>query len=265
MGLETFGPQVIRVGEPMSALETVLFPLYMHHRFQLTSGAQSLGGADYRYALRGDGQTPYTIVPAEEQRDALETVLSTLTVDFLAIPERIVQMIPPPAYRRDEGVKFDGYTGILFDPLAAAEGSASFSMQQLLHPQRMARMVVFGSMGDYPNLEEVVDRLMEVTWNAAVPRDEYRMRVLHVLQRVVVDEMMLQASSSDNSAEVRAVLADRLYRLAGRLEALGEPSPHQRLVAADIRRWENRLEDTIPGRPLQVPPGDPIGGASAIP
>ncbi len=262
IGLETFGPQVIRVGEPMSALETVLFPLYMHHRFQLTSGAQSLGGADYRYALRGDGQTPYTIVPAEEQRDALETVLSTLTVDFLAIPERIVQMIPPPAYRRNEGVKFDGYTGILFDPLGAAEGSASFSMQQLLHPQRMARLVVFGSMGDYPNLEEVVDRLMEVTWNATVPRDEYRMRVLHVLQRVVVDEMMVRASSSDNPAEVRAVLADRLHRLAGRLEALGEPSPHQRLVAADIRRWENRLEDTIPGPPLQVAPGDPIGGAS---
>jgi hypothetical protein len=257
-----FGPQVIRRGEPLSALETVLFPLYMHHRFQLTAGAQSLGGADYRYALRGDGQTPYTIVPAEEQRDALETVLSTLTVDFLAIPERIVQMIPPAAYRRDEGVKFEGYTGLLFDPLGAAEGSASFSIQQLLHPRRMARLVVFGSMGDYPNLEEVVDRLMEVTWNASAPRDEYRMRVLHVIQRVVVDEMMVQASSGDNSAEVRAILADRVHRLAGRLEAQGEPSPHARLVATDIRRWQNRLENTIPGPAMQVAPGDPIGGGS---
>ena len=263
IGLESFGPRVIRRGEPLSSLETVLFPLYMHHRFQLTSAVQSLGGADYRYALRGDGQTPYTIVPAEEQRDALETALSTLTVDFLTIPERIVQMIPPPAFRRAEGVRFEGYTGLLFDPLGAAEGSASFSVRQLLHPQRMARLVVFGSMGDYPDLEEVVDRLIDVTWNATVPRDEYRMRVLHVIQRVVADEMMVQASWSTNSAEVRAILADRLSRLAERLEARTDRSPHQRLVAVDIRRWENRLESTIPSPPLQVAPGDPIGGASS--
>lgn len=260
IGLENFGPEVIRRGEPLSTLESVLFPLYMHHRFQLTAAAQSIAGADYRYALRGDGQTPYTIVPAEEQRDALETVLSTLTVDFLTIPERIVEMIPPPAYRRNEGVLFQGHTGLLFDPIGAAESAAGFSIQQLLNPERMGRMVLFGSMGDYPNLEEVVDRLIEVTWNATVPQNEYRMRVLHAIQRVVADEMMVQASGDDNSAEVRAILSDRLDRLAVRLEAQSERSPHERLVAADIRRWENRLESTIPRPALPLAPGDPIGG-----
>ena len=34
---------------------------------------------------------------AEEQRDALKTVLSTLDVDFLALSPEIVGMIPPPA------------------------------------------------------------------------------------------------------------------------------------------------------------------------
>lgn len=262
IGLANFGPQVIRRGEPMSSLETVLFPLYMHHRFQLTSAVQSLGGADYRYALRGDGQTPYTIVPAEEQRDALETVLSTLTVDFLTIPERIVEMIPPPASRRDEGVRFEGYTGLLFDPLGAAESAASFSVRQLLYPERMARLVVFGSMGDYPDLEEVVDRLIDVTWNATVPRNEYRLRVLHAIQRVVADEMMVQAGAAKNSAEVRAILADRLRRLADRLAAKADPSPHERLVAADIRRWEHRSETATPTAPLQVAPGDPIGAGN---
>ena len=43
----------------------------MHHRFQLNSAAQSIGGADYRYAVRGDGQLPLTIVEADEQRDSL--------------------------------------------------------------------------------------------------------------------------------------------------------------------------------------------------
>ncbi|MFP3947293.1 MAG: zinc-dependent metalloprotease [Longimicrobiales bacterium] len=262
IGLERFGVEALREGQPLSDLEHVLLPLYMHHRFQLRSAAQSLGGADYRYALKGDGQTPTSIVPAEEQRRALETILSTLTVDFLTLPERILELIPPPAYRHDDGEAFPGHTGLLFDPLGAAEAAASFSVGEILHPRRMARLVVFGSMGDYPELEEVVDRLVEATWDAPVPENEYRRRVLHVVQRVVADQLMQQASRADNSFEVRAILSDRLERLALRLEDLTEPTPHQRLVAADIRRWQSRIENTVPGPALEMPAGDPIGGGA---
>ena len=262
IGLERFGPDAIRPGEPMSNLEYVLLPLYMHHQFQLNAAAQSLGGADYRYALRGDGQVPFAIIAGDQQRDALETVLSTVTVDFLALPMRIVEMIPPPAYRFGEGEVFEGYTELFFDPLGAAEAAASFSVQRVLHPERMARLVVFGSMGDYPDLEEVADRLVAVTWGATVPTDDYRTKVLHAIQRVVADEMMRQAGQRENAAEVRAVLADRLHALAGRLEAETAPTPHQRLVAADVRRWENRTESLVPAPPAQIPAGDPIGGSN---
>jgi hypothetical protein len=262
IGLERFGPATIRPGEPMSDLEYVLLPLYMHHQFQLNAAAQSLGGADYRYALRGDGQVPLAIIPGDEQRDALETVLSTLAVDFLALPERIVEMIPPPAYRSGTGEVFEGYTELFFDPLGAAEAAASFSVQRVLHPERMARLVVFGSMGDYPDLEEVVDRLVAVTWGATMPADDYRAKVLHAIQRVTADEMMRQAGQPENAGEVRAILADRLHALAARLEGEAVLSPHQRLVAADIRRWESRAADPTPALPLRMPAGDPIGSNS---
>jgi len=261
IGMEAFGETMIQEGEPLSALEPVLLPLYMHHRFQLRSALQSLGGADYDYVLRGEDRAPVSVVPPAEQRDALETALRTLTVDFLAIPERIVDLIPPPAFRRDEGVRFEGHTGLLFDPLGAAEASAAYSVGEILHPQRMARLVVYGSLGRGPGLEEVVDRLVEETWDASVPGDGYRRKVLHVIQRVVADELMTQGSSADNSAEVRAVLTDRVLDLADRLEDLADPSPHQRLVAADIRRWERRPESVVPGEALEIPPGDPIGGS----
>ena len=262
IGLERFGTNAIRTGEPLSNLEYVLLPLYMHHRFQLRSAAQSLGGADYRYALKGDGQTPFTIVPGQEQRDALETILSTLTVDFLALPEDIVSMIPPPAYRHGEGEAFPGNMELLFDPLAAAEAAANFSVGEILHPQRMARLVVFGSMGNYPDLEEVADRLIEATWDAPPATDEYRQRILHAVQRSVADRMMQQASSAGNPAEVRAILSDRLEGVAARVESTSAPSPHQRLVAADIRRWQARIENTVPGPQIQMPAGDPIGGSN---
>ena len=262
IGLERFGIDAIRTGEPMSTLEFVLLPLYMHHRFQLRSAIQSLGGADFRYALKGDGQIPFTIVEAEEQRDVLETVLSTLAVDFLALSPEIVQMIPPPAYRYSEGEEFPGYTQQIFDPLAAASAAATFTVGEILNPDRMARLVIFGSMGDYPDLQEVTDGLIESTWGAPETGDTYRQQVLHAAQRSVVDQMMQQASMAGNPAEVRAILSDRLDVLASGIEAEGTLSPHQKLVAADIRRWQSRIENTVPGPQLQMPAGDPIGGSS---
>lgn len=261
IGLERFGTDAIRTGEPYSMLEYILLPLYMHHRFQLRSAVQTLGGADYRYAVKGDGQTPFTIIDAEEQRDAMETVLSTLSVDFLALPESLVRMIPPPAFRYNEGEAFPGYTELLFDPLGVAEAAAAFTVGEVLHPQRMSRLVVYGSMGDYPDLEEVVDRLEAVTWGVDMPSDEYRARVLEIAQRAVADEMMRQASSARNPATVRAVLAHRLDNLATRLEGMASGSPHERLVAADVRRWQERIENTVPGDALPLPNGDPIGGS----
>ncbi len=261
IGMAGFGAEMIRMGRPLSDLEFVLLPLYMHHRFQLRAAAQSLGGADYSYALRGDGQTPFTIIPGEEQRDALETILSALTVDFLALPPEVVAMIPPSAFRHAEGEVFPGHTELLFDPLGATEAAADFTIGEILHPQRMARLVVYGSMGDYPDLDEVVDRLLEATWGMAAEEDPYRLRVQQVIQRAAVDRMMRHGGSADVMSEARAVLSQRLHALADQLEAMPDPTPHQHLVAADIRRWQARIENTTPGESLELPPGDPIGGS----
>jgi hypothetical protein len=257
IGLARFGVETIRPGEPISTLETVLLPLYMHHRFQLNAAAQSIGGADYRNAVRGDGQTPYRIVDAAEQRRALELLLSTLQVEFLALPEPILALMPPPADRHDQGETFPGRTGLLFDPLGAAEGAASLTLRTLLHPARMARVLAYGALGDYPDPEEVIDRLLEATWGVEAS-DAYGTRVLHVAQRATVDELMHQASSAEQAPEVRAVLADRLDRLAARLERERNGNAHQRSTAMDIRRWQQRPADGTPPPALQMPPGDPI-------
>jgi hypothetical protein len=262
IGLESFGPGVVRVGEPMSLLEQALVPLYLHHRFQLTAALNSLGGADYYYALRGDGQVPVTIVPGEEQRRALDAALRALEPEFLAVPERILDMIPPPAYRYDEGETFPRHTGLLFDPLTAADVAADFAVSLILHPERMARLVDYGSRSeDYPGLSEVLDRLLDATWAAPSPGSGYRRAVHEVAQRSVLDEMLVQASSAENPARVRAVLSEKLDRLADRLEADdSSTTAHRALAAEDIRRWQHRPEGVVPPpRAPEVPPGSPIG------
>jgi hypothetical protein len=169
-----------------------------------------------------------------------------------------LELLPPPAFRHNQGEEFPGRTGLLFDPLGAAEGSISLSVQQILQPARMARLVAYGSMGDYPDLEEVVDRLLEVTWTADAAGNDYQQKILHLVQRVTANEMMVQAASESASGEVKAVLSDRLEKLAARLERQRNASAHQSSVVADIRRWQQRSGDAVPRPALLLPPGDPI-------
>lgn len=257
IGLDNFGAELIRRDEPLSTLEYVLLPLYMHHRFQMNAAAQSIGGADYRNTLRGDDQVPFAIIDAQEQRDALAAVLSTLDVDFLTLPQEILALLPPPAERYGRGEEFPGRTGLLFDPLGAVEASASLTVQTLLHPKRMERLVAYGSMGDYPTLGEVIDALIDATWTAKPPRDAYRQQVLHVIQQATTKELITRASDTASSDAVHAILSDRLNRLRINLQKI-KRSPHRDKAAADILRWQERTSPEVPAAALRMPPGDPI-------
>jgi hypothetical protein len=74
--------------------------------------------------------------------------------------------------------------------------------------------------------------------------------------------MMREGGSNGNPAQVRAVLTDRLDQLATRIEATAtRTTPHAKLVAADIRRWQDRSDNTEPGPMLEMPAGDPIGSS----
>jgi hypothetical protein len=265
IALAGFSQSAVRPGEPLADLERVLVPLYLHHRFQLNAAVQSLGGADYTYAVRGDGQVPVTIVPAEKQRHALTLVLKTLSVDFLALPESVLALLPPqvPEDAAGPGVPgpelFAGHTGLTFDPLAAAAAAADVSVQALLHPERLARLVEYGSRSDGPAVAEVADGLLAATWYAPVPSDRYRHEVLRTVQRVTLDRL-IERATDDPVPQVRAVLADRILDLGRRLAERPSPDAHERLAIADIERWQRRTApDTKAPAPPAVPPGSPIG------
>jgi hypothetical protein len=69
--LRRFGEKNIREGAPLATIEDVLVPIYMLHRYQVEAASKLIGGMDYTFALRGDGQMATQIVAAAEQRRAL--------------------------------------------------------------------------------------------------------------------------------------------------------------------------------------------------
>ncbi len=103
--LNNFGPDAIKPGTPMAQLEDTLVPLYLFHRYQTEAAIKEIGGLDYRYNVRGDGQPDPAIVSPAEQKKALAAVLKTLTPETLTLPESLLKILPPassrlPSHRR---------------------------------------------------------------------------------------------------------------------------------------------------------------------
>ena len=104
--LKRFGENAIKPGTPMAQLEDTLVPLYLLHRYQTEAAIKEIGGLDYRYNVRGDGQPNPAIVALEEQDAALAAVLKTLAPETLTLPESLLNILPPvpPGLRAHAGI-----------------------------------------------------------------------------------------------------------------------------------------------------------------
>lgn len=264
--LERFSEKNIRPGAPMSMLEEVLVPLYLSHRYQVEAAAKVLGGLQYTYALRGDGQTPTQPVSPEENRKALDALLATLKPEVLVLPEKILALIPPRAfgYERTREL-FPNRTGGTFDPLSAAEVAADHTVSLLLHPDRAARLVEYSTRdGKNLSLETMLDQLMTATWKSK-PASGYPAEIQRTVNGVVLNHLMGLSANQEAPAQVRAIVTLKLDELTQWLEENVKtlPDAKQKAHFAYALRQLDTFEDdpkelTLP-KPLTPPPGQPIG------
>src|SRR6202166_1959948 len=264
--LRRFGENNIREGAPLGTIEDALVPIYMLHRYQVEAASKLVGGMDYTFALRGDGEIPTQIVAPAEQRRALAAVLATLKQEALALPESLLKMIPPrpPEYPRNRE-DFKIHTSPAFDALAPAESAAQHTLQFLFNPERAARLVEFHARNhENPSLYDVLEAILKATWES--PHAEgYAGEIANVVDDVVLYDLMALAANERASDEVRATASLRLHELkqfldnsAGGRSAIGARA-HVFFAAKQIEQFEKdpkRLDLTPPAEP---PDGPPIG------
>jgi hypothetical protein len=269
IALSRFGERNIAPGQPLSLLQEVLVPLYFHHRYQLDGALKSVGGVDYTYALRGDGQPGQTPVSAERQREALETILEVLEPERLDIPEPVVALLlPRPAEYRANVEMFPGNTAPVFDPLGAAAVMADMAVEGLLQPERAARLVDLHRRDPkLPGLEDMLEALVAKSFAGSAPDDARRAELRRVVQWVTARRMIGLSNDPNSSPMVRARVDGALRELAERLgnaRGAGKPEAAQRaFLAAEIERYLERPEGETARRPAppEPPPGQPIGSA----
>ncbi len=264
VALDAFGETAVKTGEPLATMEEALVPLYLHHRYQAEATTKVVGGQYYTYALRGDGQVPLRPVPADEQEEALDALMRTLSPRELTLPRDVLETLPPrPARYGPHQELFERHTGLVFDAVAPATAAADATLQFLLHPERAARMVQQHALEpDLPGLADVLDRVREGTFGASTA-DPYQAEVSRAVERVFVNRLMLLAGHAPDG-QVRAEASAELADLRGWLEARGGTDggdeAHYAYLASEIERFQDRPHQPVemPGSP-DMPPGSPIG------
>ncbi len=267
IGLKNFGLKSIATGQPLSALEAKLLPLYLHHRYQLVAAAKSVGGLYFTYAIKtANGPSPAKfreIVPAARQREALKAILDTIKVEELAIPQNILDLIPPVATGFEGGTAeyFSRRTDPSFDLLAAATIAADLALNALLNPNRAARMIDFHAQNAAnPDFKEALDTIINLTWKTPASQNAYHRAIQRSVQSLAAQRLMELASNENASPLVRAEATGALRSLNAMLKAAANADVHRRQAQEDIDRFLNRPDAVRQQtRPLPTPPGDPIG------
>lgn len=262
-GMAQFSTDILQPGEPISNLQAAFVPLYLHHRYQVDAAVKMLGGVDYRYAVQGDGQRPSQWISGEKQIEALQGLLECLHAANLKIPRPILESLAPQAFGMSSfrAETFAGRTGMIFDPLSAAETAADPVIAGILQPERAARLLA-PQQDVQINLPRVVDRLIHKTFTPVFSTDVYEAALQRLVQRLVVKHLMALARTEATSDAVRDVATLALKQLADRLPTMRDPVDvaHFAALSADIQRFlERPYTPARPTRAVETPPGSPIG------
>ena len=261
VALQKFGHDSLQDGVPYSELSETLVPLYLFHRYQVEAAVKLIGGVNYEYSVKGDSFRPIKFIEAERQEEALEALLKTLSTEQLLLPEAVIKLIPPKAYGYSKSREsFPSYTGLTLDPVSMAEVASQHTLNVLLNPERLTRVLQQqNENAEQLTFESIINELMSATLRSPEQQGiaslvQQRVDYLTVLQLLRV------ASKEQVSPEVRAHLHSEIGKLNGWLVTQSKRNPVRFLWLKDLvdkyLSGDLKLEQN---EPLAMPPGSPIG------
>ena len=247
--IDKFDERAIAPGEPMYLLNMRFAHVYLHHRYSLEALIKYIGGMDFTYAMRGDSQIPTTVVPPAAQRRALTMALDALEPVQLAVPPRVMALIPPVPAGGDASIEWiESAGGTTFDQISLAGGLATEVIEGILGRERAARLVLLHARDSAnPSLDEVIRAVVSRTWGAPPSANGAHQALRRVVQQVVLNTLLDRAGDEGALAEVRALSAMHLDLARTRLSRMTGGSAadraHRAAAVRDITRFFEGEDD----------------------
>jgi len=261
--IANFSIDNIKTNQPYSVLEDVFVPLYFFHRYQTEGVTKVIGGLDYSYALKGDGSNIVKMVPGKTEKKALASILKTLNIEELAIPKKLLNLFPPRAFNYGRTREsFKSKTGVAFDPFGAVETASVMTLELLLHPERVTRLVQHISLdnsqlGLVEVLDEVIANSIQKTY-----KDAYYQELQNVVNYQVLNQLFHLSSNKDMYWQVNAIVNDKIDKINLLLKNSKETGIqkiyHKEMIQMISNFKKNPIKFKKPQTP-KIPDGSPIG------
>ena len=177
-----------------------------------------------------------------------------------------MKLIPPrpPGYGRTRE-DFRIRTSPTFDGLAPAEAFANHVSDFLLNQERAARLVEFHARDTRnPSFNEVLDKILDATLKAPA-RAGYQGEIQHVVNMIVLNNLMALASGERAANQVRAIAEYRLEIMKNWLRQQTDLTRDENqkaffvYAANQIKRFQDDPKKMNLTKPNDPPDGQPIG------
>ena len=261
--IANFSIDNIKTNQPYSVLEDVFVPLYFFHRYQTEGVTKVIGGLDYSYALKGDGSNIVNMVPGKTEKKALASILKTLNIEELAIPKKLLNLFPPRAFNYGRTREsFKSKTGVAFDPFGAVETASAMTLELLLHPERVTRLVQHKSLDNSQlGLVEVLDEVIANSIQKSY-KDSYYQELQNVVNYQVLNQLFHLSSNKDMYWQVNAIVNDKIDKINLLLKNSKETGIqkmyHKEMIQMISNFKKNPIKFKKPQTP-KIPDGSPIG------
>ncbi len=258
IALANMGLNTIASGNSLSSLENALVPVYLLHRYQLEAVAKQVGGVHYFYENKGDLDKPMGVklVPSETQVEAMMRLIDASSAEVLKMPQRLLSLITPPIFAEAETrEQFNGRLGRVFDPISAAESAAAFSLELLLHPERLNRLAYQHSrQTSIPGVDDLIRKIFSVHfYRQPEPSDNLVAR----LQMVALQSVISSLQNDATSPEVKLAITAELMTLTEWLEDEDEV-PGYRALEHYLDHYLETGDWQMDFKVKPLPPGSPI-------
>ena len=261
--IANFSTDNIKTGQPYSVLEDVFVPLYFLHRFQTEATSKLIGGLAYSYAVKGGNQTVVKRVSGTTERIALQAILKTIAVDEIAIPKEKLALFPPRAigYGRTRE-SFNSKLGVAFDPFSAVETASEMTLNLVLNPQRMSRLIAHKSLDKRQlGLDELIDELVNKTIKKS-HKDGYYQELQNVINTKVLEQLFYLGAYKNQYKQVNAIVLSKLDEIKKIITDKKSEGVQKMYDAAMVKMIIGYLKNPTSFKKTsapKIPDGSPIG------
>ena len=258
IALKNFSEDQLRVGEPYSVLNDRLVPLYFLHRYQAEAIVKLIGGVDYSYGVKGNIPFSIETISSKIQKEALATMINSLSPKTLAIPKTLLNQLPPTAFGYSSTREsFRSQTGRVFDVMGAPASLGKGIIQMILNPQRISRIVQQKSLdSNQLSLEQLADQLTQQIFKKTYD-DAYFNAIQSQLKEIYLNSLFELHVNNKTTPSVKAISFEILKDIEDDLKR--SKQPYKSYYLSKIKRFIINPDDFEVQETPVLPDGSPIG------